>query len=237
MNIKSLRLGRRLIFLVAVLLLAMWAALASSVLSPAYAQASTASISPTRGAAGSSVTGTGNNWRAGERMQVSWADTGVVLGNTIIDSGSNFSVNFQIPSGVPDGAHTVYFTDLDSRYFLPVVFTVGTSSQPGTSSGCPSPQLYMTPTSGLAGSRFLMKGARWVPGDVVHVTLPYGSKGLFYPEAVTPQVGSGAASGSWQTGVTVGSNTPPGSYTFTFTESAPQCSSKELKMTGTFQVR
>jgi hypothetical protein len=79
-----------------------------------------------------------------------------------------------------------------------------------------------------------MKGSQWAPGGVVHITLPYGSKGQFGAESATPTVGTGAAAGAWQTGVTVG-NSPPDNYTFTFTESAPGCPS-ELTGTATFQV-
>jgi hypothetical protein len=79
-----------------------------------------------------------------------------------------------------------------------------------------------------------MKGSQWAPGGVVHITLPYGSKGQFGAESATPTVGTGAAAGAWQTGVKVG-NSPPDNYTFTFTESAPGCPS-ELTGTATFQV-
>jgi hypothetical protein len=104
--------------------------------------------------------------------------------------------------------------------------------QPPTTGSCPSPQVSSLPSSGLVGSKFLMKGSAWVPGGVVHISLPFGSKGLFGAESTNPTVGSG---GGWQTGVTV-SASPVGSYTFTLTESAPGCSTGELKKTLTFEV-
>ncbi len=71
-----------------------------------------------------------------------------------------------------------------------------------------------------------MKGAGWISGGVVHITLPNGSKGIFGAADATPTVSAG---GAWQTTVTVGKS-PAGSYTFTFAETG--CTSQ----TGTFQV-
>src|SRR5215210_5907462 len=51
----------------------------------AVAQTSTVTLNPTQGPPGTTVTGTGANWAAGDQMQVSWADTGTVLANTTVD--------------------------------------------------------------------------------------------------------------------------------------------------------
>jgi hypothetical protein len=62
-------------------------------------------------------------------MQVSWADDGSVLANTTVQSNGTFTVSFKVPSNAGQGGHTIYFTDLASRYLLTAVFTV-TSSTP-----------------------------------------------------------------------------------------------------------
>ncbi len=90
----------------------------------ALAQSSTVSINPNQGQAGTQVTGTGSNWTAGDHIQVSWADDGSILGNTTVQSNDTFTVGFKIPSNAGLGGHTIYFTDLDSRYFLTPVFKV-----------------------------------------------------------------------------------------------------------------
>lgn len=48
----------------------------------------------------------------------------------IITIGSNgtFSVPFNVPASATEGDHTIYFTDLDSRYFLVATFKVGSGS-------------------------------------------------------------------------------------------------------------
>src|SRR6266849_708675 len=92
----------------------------------ALAQSSTVSINPTQGPAGTHVTGTGANWTTGDQIQISWADDGSILTNTIVQSNGTFTVSFTIPSSSGQGAHNIYFTDLNSRYFLVAVFTVAT---------------------------------------------------------------------------------------------------------------
>jgi hypothetical protein len=102
----------------------------SFIASAASAGSSTVSINPTQGPAGTRVTGTGSNWPPGDQMEVSWADTGAVLADTTVNSAGGFSVPFSIPSNASQGPHTIYFTDLTSRFFLPATFTVGPAQPP-----------------------------------------------------------------------------------------------------------
>jgi hypothetical protein len=111
--------GVRFLFLCAVLL-------ASSILTfsdIAFAQQSTVAINPVQGPAGTTLTGTGTNWRAGDRMQITW-EGATVLANTNVHSDGTFSTSFNVPANATAGAHNIYFTDLDSRYFLVAIFTV-----------------------------------------------------------------------------------------------------------------
>jgi hypothetical protein len=60
-------------------------------------------------------------------MQISW-DGGAILANITVGSNGTFSASFNVPSNATAGAHTIYFTDLDSRYFLVAIFTVGSGA-------------------------------------------------------------------------------------------------------------
>jgi hypothetical protein len=89
----------------------------------AFAQESTVTIDPTQGPPVTLVRGTETNWQLGDRMQISW-DSGEILANTTVGSDGAFSASFNVPASATEGAHTIYFTDLDSRYVLVTTFTV-----------------------------------------------------------------------------------------------------------------
>lgn len=104
-----------------------------------------------------------------------------------------------------------------------------------SSPGCPRNTTMATiPDSGVVGSRFVQKGNNWLPGGTVHLTLPHGSAAKFLAQSATPRVG---LSGGWQTVVTVGKGTRPGTYIYTATEKAPQCPSGKITKSGSFTVR
>jgi hypothetical protein len=104
-----------------------------------------------------------------------------------------------------------------------------------SSPGCPrNPTMATIPDSGVVGSKFVQKGNNWLPGGTVHLTLPSGSKARFLTQSATPRVG---LSGGWQTVATVSEETPPGTYTYTATEQAPQCPSGNITKNGSFTVR
>lgn len=121
----------------------------------------------------------------------------------------------------------------------PAVRAVRQQSQSGVAvdaSKCPHASIHSTPQSGPTGSKFLIKGNNWVPGSTVHLTLPYGSRAKFYAESTNPRTGTGAASGGWQTAVTVGKSTPPDRYTIIASQKAPGCPSHKITMNRRFTV-
>jgi hypothetical protein len=61
-------------------------------------------------------------------MELSW-DDGTILADTIVASDGTFSAPFTVPASSA-GSHTVYFTDLTSRYFLPAPFDVTQGQAP-----------------------------------------------------------------------------------------------------------
>ena len=101
---------------------------------------------------------------------------------------------------------------------------------------CPHASIHSTPQSGPVGSRFLIKGNNWIPGSIVRLVVPYGSRAKFYAGSTNPRTGTGAASGGWQTGVTVGKSTPPGRYTVIASQTAPECPSHKITMNRRFTV-
>jgi len=98
----------------------------------AFAAASTVSINPNQGSAGTIVTGSGNNWTSAHKIQVTWEDQSTNLGQTTVDTNGNFTVSFTIPSTAPQGSHTIYFVDATGNlgYFIPQTFTVTSTSNP-----------------------------------------------------------------------------------------------------------
>ncbi len=218
----------RLLILIAVLAIPL-SLIAGPAVQAASAQGvSTAVVTPASGLAGSTVTGSGSNWTAGDHIQAYWSDNNSTLGGEVVvaPDGTFTDPGLKIPTGVASGPHQILFSDVEGRYFETASFDVtGTSSTPPPSS-CSAPSVSLTPSAGPVGSQFVMKGVGWISGGVVHITLPNGSKGIFGAADATPTVSAG---GAWQTTVTVGKS-PAGSYTFTFAETG--CTSQ----TGTFQV-
>ena len=218
----------RLLILIAVLAIPL-SLIAGPAVQAASAQGvSTAVVTPASGLAGSTVTGSGSNWTAGDHIQAYWSDNNSTLGGEVVvaPDGTFTDPGLKIPTGVASGSHQILFSDVEGRYFETASFDVtGTSPTPPPSS-CSAPSVSLTPSAGPVGSQFVMKGAGWISGGVVHITLPYGSKGIFGAADATPTVSAG---GAWQTTVTVGKS-PAGSYTFTFAETG--CTSQ----TGTFKV-
>ena len=218
----------RLLILISVLAIPL-SLIAGPAVQAASAQGvSTAVVTPASGLAGSTVTGSGSNWTAGDHIQAYWSDNNSTLGGEVVvaPDGTFTDPGLKIPTGVASGSHQILFSDVEGRYFETASFDVtGTSPSPPPSS-CSAPSVSLTPSAGLVGSQFVMKGAGWISGGVVHITLPNGSQGNFGASNATPTVSAG---GTWQTTVTVGKS-PAGSYTFTFAETG--CTSQH----GTFQV-
>jgi hypothetical protein len=220
---------RRLLILIAVIAIPL-SLIAGPAVQAASAQGvSTAVVTPASGLAGSTVTGSGSNWTVGDHIQAYWSDDNSTLGGEVVvaSDGTFTDPGLKIPTGATAGSHQILFSDVEGRYFETASFDVtGTSSAPPPPPSCSAPSVSLTPSAGPVGSQFVMKGAGWISGGVVHITLPNGSKGIFGAADATPTVSAG---GAWQTTVTVGKS-PAGSYTFTFAETG--CTSQ----TGTFQV-
>jgi hypothetical protein len=194
------------------------------------ADGSTVVLTPASGAPGATVQASGTDWTAGDHIQAEWGDNDSNLGSpVVVASGGTFTDSFAIPSAATTGSHQVLFWDQESRYFEVANFDVTSSTSPNPPPPPPpscNPSVSLTPNSGAVGSKFVLAGSGWAAGTV-KITLPYGSKGLFYASTWSPTVSTG---GTWQFAATVG-NSPAGSYTFTFAESG--CSSR----TGTFTVK
>lgn len=187
-------------------------------------------VSPSSGPAGSTVTVSGTGWEEhGSRgISVPIAIDGVSVATAHPNASGTFRVRATIPK---KASGTVRISAIiGNGGAAEATFKVGTKN------GCPTnTQIASIPGVGSVGSKFLQKGSGWLPGGVVHVTLPHGSKALFLSvSGGAARVGSG---GGWQKVVTVGKGTPPGHYTYTATESAPKCPSGKITKTGSFTVR
>ena len=200
-------------------------------------------VQPTSGPPGTVVTVTGTGWSpdyyaSGVRISFSQNFGNGVLTNyaddIVVQPKPDGTLSFQatIPSEFKTGDVITFSGLIGNGSGARANFTVGGG---GDAAPCPAPQLYITPESGVVGSKFLLKGSGWVPGTSVSIVLPHGSKALLHPEAVTPQVGTGGTAGGWQTGVTVG-DSPPGRYEIIVSQPAPQCPSKELRRSAFFLV-
>lgn len=80
---------------------------------------STATISPTQGTLGTTVTGTGSNWPSGNHIQAIWdGPTGTYVGSpVVVNSSGGFTLTFSVPSNAQPGSHVVSFWDSEGRYF------------------------------------------------------------------------------------------------------------------------
>jgi cutinase len=85
------------------------------------------------------VTAKGRNWRAGDHIRVTWKDDGHQLAEDVtVNERGEFSVVFTVPADVSPGTRTIYFTALESRYFLQALFTVSDEKPiPGMPFACP----------------------------------------------------------------------------------------------------
>ena len=100
----------------------------------AFAQ-STVAIDPMQGPPGQRVTGTGRNWPPGDHMEIYWdqvCPTCVLLTQVTVGGNGAFSADFNVPSDATEGAHTIYFWDVEGRTFLVATFTVTPAPPPAT---------------------------------------------------------------------------------------------------------
>ena len=134
-------MSRRILMLLALLAVSL-SLIAGPTAQKAIAQGtSAATVAPTSGLPGSSVTGSGANWTPGDQIQAQWADDNSNLGSpAVVASDGTFKVSFKIPSSAAAGSHQILFWDIQSRYFVFANFTVAqvtvgqavTATPPGT---------------------------------------------------------------------------------------------------------
>lgn len=183
-----------------------------------FAQSSTASISPSQAPAGTNVTGSGSNWAAGDTMLVQWAD-GTTLATTTIGSNGTFTVTFTVPSNATQGVYTVYFTDQTAGYFIPVSFTVSTS----TSNTLTIQALYTRDGNGNVNTTF-------APGDAIQYVVnvnnsnsssmtimihyeAFGPNQNYIFDQIVKNVTIPQGASGWYVVGTVPTNAPAGTYT------------------------
>jgi hypothetical protein len=210
----------------------------------AFAQASSVNVNPTQGPPGTTVTGTGSNWAAGDQMQISWADDGSTLANTTIQSEGTFTANFKIPSNAGQGGRNIYFTDLTGHYFLPAVFTVTAKASAPPPSSSPTVIVQKVFTADSNNNPL----TTFAPGDAIHyrvdaqntsstsvtATVTYLATG---PQQIYSWSGSASlASGPlhFYSAPTIPKNAPTGPYTITVTITANGVSSSEQ---GQFTIK
>lgn len=184
------------------------------------------SLTPDSGPVGSQFVVAGAGWSAGGTVGITlpYGSPGIFYASTWTPTvGADGSWQFTATVGKsPVGSYTFTFTETGCASQT-ATFTVGAAPPPPPS--C-NPSVSIKPGSGPVGSQFVMAGAGWAAGGTMKITLPNGSKGVFYASDWTPTV---AADGTWQVNVTVGKS-PIGGYTSTFAEAG--CASQ----TGTFTV-
>ena len=194
---------------------------------------STAVVTPASGPAGSTVTGSGSNWTAGDHIQAYWSDTNGTLGGEVVvaPDGTFTDPGLKIPTGVASGSHQILFSDIEGRYFEVANFDVTGTSPPPT---CPAnPAVAFSPSSGPLSTTFTITGSGWAPGGKVTATIPYGSPGVFTGYQAPTANDNGSFSYKMTVGTGSGGPTPPGAYVFTYVESYGGCS---LSFRETFTV-
>ncbi len=102
---------RRILILIAVLAVPL-SLIAGPTVQAAVAQGtSTAVVTPASGPAGSTVTGSGSNWTAGDHIQAYWSDDNSTLGGEVVvgPDGTFTDPGLKIPTGVASGPHQILF--------------------------------------------------------------------------------------------------------------------------------
>ncbi len=220
---------RRILILIAVLAVPL-SLMAGPAVQAASAQgASTATVTPASGTAGSTVTGSGSNWTAGDHIQAYWSDDNSTLGGEVVvaPGGTFRDPGLKIPADATRGSHQILFSDIEGRYFVPATFDVtGTPpSPPPPPRTCPPNQtVTFSPSSGRLGTTFTITGSGWLRGGKVTSTLPYGSPGWFTGYQTPTVDANGGFSFKATVGTGPGGPTPPGTYTFTYVEKYGGCS-------------
>ena len=184
------------------------------------------SVNPSSGPPGATVIVTGTGWEEHGSRHI---DVPIMIsGERVADPTPDAAGTFRIAVTIPESA-------TGSVVISAIIGNGGSADTVFKVKDCPkNPTMATVPKSGVVGSKFVQKGNNWLSGGKVHITLPHGSKALFLAQSATPQVGP---SGGWQTVVTVGKGTPPGTYSYTATERAPQCPSGKITMKDSFTVR
>lgn len=237
-------LGSRSRFSVLAVLMAFAITLASPLVAPAYAQASSGKTTPTEGPPGSTVTASGQQWRSGEQMQVLW-DTGAVLGATTIDNAGSFSVPITIPANASPGPHQIKYFAVESRFFVVSTFTVINGSPPPPP---PQQQPSLTVGTSYAANSEWAGATIFAPGDIIRYQTNLTASAALTLNARTRVVGPGGrvildsgndvrvdpSHGSVFIESTIPADAPAGTYTQTATV---VYNGESSVRTNTFEVR
>lgn len=200
---------------------------ATAVNSGAYVINATLTLSPTRGARGTSVTVTGAGY--GTSLSVDIRNTSVagnpVLGSTTSDANGVISTTITIPSTTPAGVNALDAIDGAGLASPTTNFTV-------------TPSLTLTPTSGLAGSTVQISGSAYAANSVLAATVAGGAV-VVNPAGPPPvqTTGTGAipsiaGGAAVNTTIVIPQASTPGPKTVTVTDGAGNSASATFEVTA-----
>jgi hypothetical protein len=163
---------------------------ASATLNGSTSSSITLSLSPTSGAAGSSVTASGTVLGAYQTVNISIG--GNQVATTTGTSAGTYSVSFTIPSGTASGPVTVTATQVSYNSTATATFTVPAA-----------PQISLSSSTATPGTSVTVTGSGFYANESVTITLPGG----------TTTTATATSSGSISTQVTIPTGTAAGTAT------------------------
>jgi hypothetical protein len=122
-------------------------------------------LTPTGGAAGSSVSISGTGLLANEGVIVGWDQPGNQLVTTTSNGNGGFSTSFTAPNGSGTGNHTVFATGQSSHFMVSATFNVTSNSNTGGAN------LTVNPGSGAAGRSVSLNGTGFGASEQVNLAI------------------------------------------------------------------
>ena len=173
-------------------------------------------------------------------IRLNWQDnsdneTGLGINNGVISKDAPANSTTYTWSGLAPGTYMcfkirAYNSAGDSAWDPNVSPWYVCTTTPKPAKPCPpapQPRIYWSQIAGPQGAYLSLTGNGWYAKDTVTIQLP--SQGSFYVSSTSWRADS---AGDWQLNITVGDQTPPGSYDLVFSQSV--CGG--LQVTGSFKV-
>ena len=171
-------------------------------------------LSPTSGAAGTTITVLGSGFGANRQITIKFDSNTVTTNPSTITTSSSgtFSASFAIPAGTTTGSHTVSATE-------------GTKTASATFTVSLTPTITLSPNSGAPSITVTITGTGFTANSAI--TVKFDSTTL----ATTPASVTTSSTGAFSATITIPNNATTGSHTISATDASGKTGSAAFNIT------